>query len=94
VPPERAVYHRPLVLAVLPITQHAAVLFIFLSIFVHLHNESLDPRLVVWTCIIGFFVGYTAWELVQKQQKFPTRFKEQRKFLYIVRSQFVPHIEC
>jgi len=46
------------------IAQHIAALFIFLSFFVMLYNESLDPRLLVAVTVCCYVFGYVLWELV------------------------------
>jgi len=70
-----------LVIATLPVMQHACVLFIFLSTFIHLLDQSLDPRLVLWTCVLGFVIGYIVWELLQSPEDAPVSIREQRKSL-------------
>jgi len=67
-----------LVIAALSITQHVCVLFTFIAVFIHLRRESLDPRFVLWACVVGFGVGYAAWEALQGHETPPVNVKEQR----------------
>ncbi|KAI0094905.1 phosphatidylinositol N-acetylglucosaminyltransferase [Irpex rosettiformis] len=53
-----------LVSASCAITQHIAVIFIFLATFVRLKERMLDPRLLVWVSILSFVAGYSLWELL------------------------------
>ncbi|KAI0348018.1 phosphatidylinositol N-acetylglucosaminyltransferase [Trametopsis cervina] len=46
------------------ISQHLAVIFLFLTTFVRLKERSLDPRLLVWGSIFSFIGGYSLWELL------------------------------
>jgi phosphatidylinositol glycan class C protein len=51
-----------LITKTLPITQHASMLFLFIAMFILLREEVLDPRFLVWGCIIAFLAGCVAWE--------------------------------
>jgi len=55
----------PLVLASCAITQHLAMIYIFLAVFVRLKECSLDPRLLVWITVTCFVGGYMTWELLE-----------------------------
>jgi len=50
------------------ITQHLATIFIFLSVFVRLKENILDPRSLVWLTVILFFIGYATWNTLSSQQ--------------------------
>ncbi|EJD03912.1 phosphatidylinositol N-acetylglucosaminyltransferase [Fomitiporia mediterranea MF3/22] len=54
----------PLVLAACTIAQHVSSIFIFLVTFVHLYDESWDPRVLVWISVGMFLLGYLLWELM------------------------------
>ena len=54
--------YSDLVLNACSITQTLAVVFVFVSIFCRLLAHSLDPRLLLWTCLVGFIGGVVAWE--------------------------------
>ena len=53
-----------LVSASCAISQHIAVIFVFLATFVRLKERLLDPRLLVWVSILWFIAGYSLWELL------------------------------
>lgn len=55
--------YLPLVFATFSLTQHVSCLFLFIATFIRLHNEKLDPRFLVWACILGFAMGYGVWEV-------------------------------
>lgn len=44
------------------ITQHIAVIFIFLSVFVRLKERLIDPRIIIWLSVFAFLLGYFVWE--------------------------------
>jgi len=48
----------------LPISQHLAVIFIFLSIFVRLREGSVDPRFLVWISVSCFLGGFVVLEIL------------------------------
>lgn len=54
----------PLVLGSCAITQHLSTIFIFLSTFVRLLDQSFDPRLLVTTSAAMFVAGYIIWEIL------------------------------
>ncbi|KAJ7092746.1 phosphatidylinositol N-acetylglucosaminyltransferase subunit C [Mycena epipterygia] len=54
----------PLVLLSCAITQHLATIFIFVSVFVQLKENYLDPHILVWISVGCFFTGYLSWELL------------------------------
>ncbi|KAF9526444.1 phosphatidylinositol N-acetylglucosaminyltransferase subunit C [Crepidotus variabilis] len=58
----------PLVILSCSITQHLATIFIFLSVFVRLKENRLDPRSLVWLTVILFFIGYGTWNALHSQQ--------------------------
>ncbi|TRM66346.1 phosphatidylinositol N-acetylglucosaminyltransferase subunit C [Schizophyllum amplum] len=53
----------PLVFLSCAITQHLASVAIFVSAFTMLKDRILDPRVLLWVSITGFFLGYLAWEI-------------------------------
>lgn len=53
----------PLVILSCSITQHLATIFIFLSIFVRLKENILDPRSLVLITVLLFFIGYATWNV-------------------------------
>ncbi|KAK7064218.1 phosphatidylinositol N-acetylglucosaminyltransferase [Favolaschia claudopus] len=54
----------PLVLLSCTITQHLATIFIFVSVFVRLKQQSLHPPTLIWVSIACFSTGYLFWELL------------------------------
>nr|GAT44203.1 phosphatidylinositol N-acetylglucosaminyltransferase [Mycena chlorophos] len=56
----------PLVLLSCAITQHLATIFAFVSVFVRLQEHYLDPHVLVWVSVGGFFLGYLLWELLER----------------------------
>ncbi|KAJ7357388.1 phosphatidylinositol N-acetylglucosaminyltransferase [Mycena albidolilacea] len=56
----------PLVLLSCAITQHLATIFIFVSVFVRLKENFLDPHTLVWISVGCFFTGYLNWELLDR----------------------------
>jgi len=57
--------YLPLVFSACAIVQHIASIFIFLNTFVHLYDETWDPRMVVWISVCMFFGGFVAWEVLE-----------------------------
>lgn len=55
----------PLVLAACTITQHISSIFIFLTTFARLYDESWDPRLLVWISVYMFLFGFVIWEFLE-----------------------------
>ncbi|KAF8328182.1 uncharacterized protein EI90DRAFT_2974652 [Cantharellus anzutake] len=51
-----------LVLDTCSVTQTLAIVFVFIATFCHLLGRSLDPRLLIWTCVMSFVMGTIAWE--------------------------------
>ncbi|KAJ6604669.1 phosphatidylinositol N-acetylglucosaminyltransferase [Mycena vulgaris] len=56
----------PLVALSCAITQHLATIFIFVSVFVQLKENYLDPHILVWISVGCFFAGYLSWELLDR----------------------------
>ncbi|KAJ7932381.1 phosphatidylinositol N-acetylglucosaminyltransferase [Mycena leptocephala] len=56
----------PLVLLSCAITQHLATIFIFVSVFVRLKENYLDPHTLVWISVCCFLTGYLSWELLDR----------------------------
>lgn len=54
----------PLVILSCSITQHLAVTFIFLAVFVRLKEGTLDPRSLVCVSVLCFFAGYLSWTVL------------------------------
>lgn len=48
------------------ITQHLATIFIFVSVFVRLKENYLDPHTLVWISVCCFLTGYLSWELLDR----------------------------
>ncbi|KAJ6610893.1 phosphatidylinositol N-acetylglucosaminyltransferase [Mycena sp. CBHHK59/15] len=59
----------PLVLLSCAITQHLATTFVFVSVFVRLKENYMDPRVLVWISVGCFFTGYFAWELLDRSSE-------------------------
>ncbi|KAF4623384.1 hypothetical protein D9613_001830 [Agrocybe pediades] len=57
----------PLVVLACSITQHLAVIFIFLAIFVRLKEQSMDPRSLICISVIFFFLGYATWNSLDQR---------------------------
>ena len=62
------------------VCQHVANIFIFLSIFLGLQENTSNPRFVVWLAIALFIVGYAAWEFLLHKQSMPLS-RESRRYL-------------
>lgn len=43
------------------VTQHLSTICIFISVFVYLKEQLLDPRTLIWLSVGCFVVGYTLW---------------------------------
>ncbi|KAJ7706160.1 phosphatidylinositol N-acetylglucosaminyltransferase [Mycena rosella] len=56
----------PLVCLSCAITQHLATIFIFVSVFVQLKEDYLDPHILVWISVGCFLTGYLCWELLDR----------------------------
>ncbi|KAF8216225.1 phosphatidylinositol N-acetylglucosaminyltransferase [Mycena galopus ATCC 62051] len=56
----------PLVLLSCTITQHLATISIFVSVFVRLKKNYLDPHTLLWISVGCFFTGYLTWELLDR----------------------------
>ncbi|KAJ7071012.1 phosphatidylinositol N-acetylglucosaminyltransferase subunit C [Mycena amicta] len=56
----------PLVLLSCAITQHVATTVVFLSVFARLKENHLDPHVLVWISVAGFFIGYLVWDLLER----------------------------
>lgn len=54
----------PLVFLTCTITQHIAVVFIFVAVFVQLNQHLLDPRTLVSICLVSFVLLYALWTLL------------------------------
>jgi len=50
------------------VTQHLATICIFISVFVHLKEQLLDPRILIWLSAGCFVSGYTLWVLLDQTQ--------------------------
>jgi hypothetical protein len=55
----------PLMLGACTISQHLSVIFVFLAVFTHLLNHTLDPRLLVVLSSATFVVGCIIWETME-----------------------------
>jgi len=55
----------PLMLGACTISQHLSVIFIFLAVFTHLLDHTLDPRLLVVLSSATFVVGCIIWEAME-----------------------------
>lgn len=67
-----------LVAASSSITQHVAVIFIFLSVFVRLKERLIDPRIIIWLSVFAFLFGYFVWETlvyhtIQESSRYASR---------------------
>ena len=69
---ERPHYGR-LVIAALAIPQHIATIFIFISVFIRIKEQSLDPRMLIWVVVLAFLIGYIFWEVLSPPQEQRTR---------------------
>src|SRR5258706_632273 len=49
---ERPHYGR-LVIAALAIPQHIATIFVFIPAVIHIREQSLDPRMVIWVVVLA-----------------------------------------
>ncbi|KJA29221.1 hypothetical protein HYPSUDRAFT_500552 [Hypholoma sublateritium FD-334 SS-4] len=63
-PNYRPYTYWPLVILSCSITQHLAVTFIFLAVFVRLKEGTLDPRSLVCVSVLCFFAGYLSWTVL------------------------------
>jgi len=59
----------PLVHLSIPITQHLATIFIFLSIFARLKDYSLDPHVLIFVSLGCFMLGYFVWKVLRYTQQ-------------------------
>ncbi|KAF9569598.1 phosphatidylinositol N-acetylglucosaminyltransferase [Agrocybe pediades] len=57
----------PLVVLACSITQHLAIIFIFLAIFVRLKEQSMDPRSLICISVVFFFLGYATWNSLDQR---------------------------
>jgi len=48
------------------ITHHLATIFVFVSVFVGLKENYLDPHILVWISVGGFSTGYLLWERLDR----------------------------
>ena len=69
---ERPHYGR-LVIAALAIPQHIATIFIFISVFIRIKEQSLDPRMLIWVVVLAFLIGYIFWEVLSPPREQRTR---------------------
>ncbi|KAL1679832.1 phosphatidylinositol N-acetylglucosaminyltransferase subunit C [Schizophyllum commune] len=60
------------------ITQHLASVAIFVSAFTMLKDHVLDPRVLLWLSIAGFFLGYLVWEVLVRAISDRVRRREDR----------------
>ncbi|KDR85008.1 hypothetical protein GALMADRAFT_233565 [Galerina marginata CBS 339.88] len=63
------------------ITQHLAIIFIFLAVFVRLKEQALDPRTLVCLSVFCFFVGYFTWNALNRNQELSGRYAKHLKTL-------------
>lgn len=71
----------PLVILSCSITQHLAIIFIFLAVFVELKESTLDPRSLVCISVLLFLIGYATWSALGAQQENPDYFTNHLKTL-------------
>ena len=69
---ERPHYGR-LVIAALAIPQHIATIFVFISVFIRIKEQSLDPRMLIWVVVLAFLIGYIFWEVLSPPREQRTR---------------------
>jgi hypothetical protein len=48
------------------IAQHLSTIFIFLAIFVRLYTHTLDPRVVVWSTVFLYCLGFFLWTYLEQ----------------------------
>jgi len=72
----------PLVVLACAITQHIAVIFIFLAIFVRLKEQLLDPRTLVFVSVLCFFGGYAGWNILDSEDNAAERLSRREWLLY------------
>ena len=85
----------PLSLAACAITQHIAAVSIFLVTFVHIYDSSWDPRILVWSSITNFMLGFSFWELLGWYQLGPgARSRDARTCTHHQLSTFVCCLPC
>lgn len=65
-------------LASCTISLHLSAIFTFVAVFVRLKERMLDPRLLVWICIMSFVCFYTLWELVEHIRSDTSRFIDRK----------------
>ncbi|KAH8830582.1 phosphatidylinositol N-acetylglucosaminyltransferase [Flagelloscypha sp. PMI_526] len=80
--------YSDLLLASTGLTQHLSATFVFVTIFIRLKNEELDPRVLLWGSIALFVGGYAVWELLLSrtataEQKFERRVKTLKSSILI-----------
>ncbi|KAF5313115.1 hypothetical protein D9619_003188 [Psilocybe cf. subviscida] len=71
----------PLVILSCAITQHIAVIFVFLAIFVRLKEQLLDPRTLVFVSVLCFFAGYASWNILDSEDNAAERHSRHLKAL-------------
>jgi len=71
----------PLVVLSCSITQHLAVIFIFLAVFARLKEQTLDPRSLVCLSVFSFFIGYIAWNALDRSPATSEHFTNHLKAL-------------
>jgi phosphatidylinositol N-acetylglucosaminyltransferase subunit C len=54
-----------LVLLSCAVTQHLASIFVFVAVFLHLGDHTLEPRLLIWASVCCFLTGYLVWEAIE-----------------------------
>ncbi|KAF8872132.1 phosphatidylinositol N-acetylglucosaminyltransferase subunit C [Gymnopilus junonius] len=69
----------PLVVLSCSITQHLAVIFVFLAVFVRLKEETLDPRSLVCLSVFSFFIGYITWNALDGSSRASEHFTNHLK---------------
>ncbi|KAF8203641.1 phosphatidylinositol N-acetylglucosaminyltransferase subunit C [Pholiota molesta] len=80
-PNYRPYTYWPLVILSCSITQHLAVIFIFLPVFVRLKKHTLDPRSLVCISVLCFFLGYAFWNVFSKSEEGTDRHANHLKIL-------------
>lgn len=52
-----------LIVAALPVSQHMAVIALFLAVYYGMLEDSLSPSGVAWTCSVIGLVAYALWRI-------------------------------
>lgn len=70
--------YLPLVLSTCAVTQHLAIIFIFVGTFILLNRDHVDPTQLVWACIAAFPIGNIVWEVMEWRDIAAATKKERR----------------